>query len=75
MAVVADRAFTTRVTLQRIEKGDPGVSIGIYAATLQALGLLDGLADVADSSRDPVGQALATARLPERIRIRRRKAS
>lgn len=75
MAVIADRAFTTRVTLQRIEKGDSAVSIGIYASVLQALGLLDGLADVADLSRDPVGQALATAQLPERTRIRRAKAS
>ena len=46
--VVAGRAFTSRTTLQRIEAGDPGVGIGIYAATLQAHGLLDGLADLAD---------------------------
>jgi hypothetical protein len=43
-SVPADRAFTSsRSTLQRIQAGDPGVGIGIYAATLQALGLLDGL--------------------------------
>jgi hypothetical protein len=71
MAVVADRAFTSRTTLQRIEAGDPGVGIGIYAATLQALGLLDGLADVADLSRDKVGQALAASELPKRARQRR----
>jgi hypothetical protein len=29
--------------LRRIEEGDAGVGIGIYAAVLQALGLLDGL--------------------------------
>src|SRR5690348_11017416 len=75
MSVVADRAFTTRVTLQRIEKGDPGVSIGIYAAVLQALGLLEGLADLADLSRDSVGQALATAELPNRTRLPRPKSS
>lgn len=75
MAVVADRAFTTRVTLQRIEKGDPAVSIGIYAAALQALGLLDGIADLADLSRDPLGQALLTAQLPERTRIKPAKPS
>lgn len=75
MSVVADRAFTTRVTLQRIEKGDPAVSIGIYAAVLQALGLLEGLGDLADLSRDSVGQALTTAALPERARIRRDKPS
>ena len=44
MAVVAERAFTSRSTLQRVEAGDTAVSVGIYAAVLQALGLLDGLA-------------------------------
>ena len=43
MAVVAQRAFTSRSTLQRVEAGDTNVSIGIYAGVLQALGLLDGL--------------------------------
>lgn len=37
MAVVAERAFTSRSTLQRIEAGDTNVSIGIYAGVLQAL--------------------------------------
>jgi hypothetical protein len=72
MGVVADRAFTSRSTLQRIEAGDPGVGIGIYAATLQALGLLDGLADLADLTRDSVGQALAATELPERARPKRK---
>ncbi len=71
MSVLADRAFTSRSTLQRIEAGDPGVGIGIYAAVLQALGLLDELAAVADVSRDSVGQSLATADLPIRARPRR----
>jgi hypothetical protein len=71
MAVVADRAFTSRSTLQRIEAGDPAVGIGIYAATLQALGLLDGLADIADLTRDSVGQTLMASELPERARLKR----
>jgi hypothetical protein len=71
MAVVADRAFTSRPTLQRVEAGDASVGIGIYAAVLQALGLLDGLGEIADISRDTVGQALATAELPARVHIRR----
>jgi hypothetical protein len=69
MAVVADRAFTSRATLQRIESGDPGVSIGIYAAVLQALGLLKGLDQLADPSQDEVGQALSSAELPKRVRM------
>ena len=71
MAVVAERAFTSRSTLQRVEAGDANVSIGIYAATLQALGLLDGLGEIADISRDSVGQALASAELPKRVRLKR----
>lgn len=71
MSVVAERAFTSRSTLQRIEAGDASVGIGIYAAVLQALGLLDGLGDLADFRGDTVGQALTTAALPARARIRR----
>ena len=71
MGVVAERAFTSRSTLQRIEAGDPGVGIGIYAAVLQALGLLDELAAVADVARDAVGQSLASADLPIRARLKR----
>ncbi len=29
MGVIAERAFTSRSTLQRIEAGDPGVGMGI----------------------------------------------
>ena len=70
MAVVADRAFTSRATLQRIEEGDAAVSVGIYAAVLQALGLLDGLGKLADPSVDTVGQAMADEALPRRVRLK-----
>jgi hypothetical protein len=77
MAVVANRAFTTRPTLQRVEAGNTNVSIGIYAAVLQALGLLGGLGEIADIRRDAVGQELASANLPKRVHLPRvpRKAS
>jgi hypothetical protein len=71
MAVVAERAFTSRSTLQRVEAGDTSVGIGIYAAVLQALGLLEGLGQVADIGHDKVGQELASAALPRRIHIKR----
>lgn len=69
--VVADRAFTSRPSLQRVERGDPAVSIGIYAAVLQALGLLDGLGQLADPSLDSGGLAMANEKLPRRVRLRR----
>jgi transcriptional regulator with XRE-family HTH domain len=71
MSLVAERAFTSRTTLQRIEEGDPAVSAGIYAAVLQALGLLDNLAKVADPAQDAVGQAMVSAELPKRVRWRK----
>ncbi len=70
--VVATRAFTSRPTLHRVEQGDAGVSIGIYAAVLQALGFLERLDQLADPSRDSTGLALAAEALPQRIRLRRR---
>lgn len=75
MAVVAGRAFTSRSTLQKIEAGDTNVSIGIYAGVLQALGLLDGLSQIANISNDSVGQALASADLPKRVRLKRASGS
>ena len=71
MAVVAERAFTSRSTLQRVEAGDAHVGMGIYAAVLQALGLLDGLGEIANISHDSVGQTLASAELPKRVRLKR----
>jgi transcriptional regulator with XRE-family HTH domain len=73
--VVAERAFTSRPTLQRIEAGDDGVGIGIYAAVLHALGLLDGLSGLADPARDVVGQQLSADSLPKRVRLRRAKSA
>jgi transcriptional regulator with XRE-family HTH domain len=73
--IVAERAFTTRPTLQKIERGDDGVVIGIYASVLNALGLIDHLAQLADPSVDAVGQQLATDALPVRVRRRTPKAA
>ncbi|QND17617.1 helix-turn-helix domain-containing protein (plasmid) [Rhizobium leguminosarum bv. trifolii] len=75
MAVVAERAFTSRSTLQKIEAGDSNVSIGIYAGVLQALGLLEGLSQVADISNDSVGQLLASAELPKHAHPKRSPGS
>jgi len=73
MAIMAERASVSRPTLSRVEKGDPGVSIGIYARVLFVLGLAERLGEVADVRSDEVGLALEEERLPLRIRHRRRR--
>ena len=70
-ALMAERAFISRSTLVRVEKGDPGVSLRIYASVLFVLGMADRLGDLADVARDPVGLSLEEERLPRRIRAAR----
>ena len=71
--VLAARASISRVSLNHVERGDTGVSMGIYAAVLMCLGMVDRLADLADPRHDAVGMALAEEELPVRIRLPRRK--
>ena len=66
--IMAARAFITRTTLLKVERGDPGVSLGIYATVLFILGLTPRLADLADVRADDVGLQLEEERLPKRIR-------
>ena len=73
VAILAQRASISRMTLNKIEKGDPGVSAGAYATVLFSLGMADRLADVADPRHDAVGRDLEEERLPERIRLSRRQ--
>lgn len=75
MRVIAERAGISRPTLQRVERGDPGVGAGIYASVLHALGLLDDLDVVADPLRDEVGQARSDAATSRRARLPREGSS
>ena len=69
---MAERAFISRNTLAKLEKGDPSVSIGIYASVLSLLGLVDRLGQVADRSEDEIGLDLDEDNLPKRIHLKRR---
>ena len=73
VAILAERASISRTTLNKAEKGEPGVSLGTYATILFALGMVDRLADVADPRHDAVGRELEEEHLPERIRLSRRQ--
>lgn len=68
MALLAERALVSVSTLRRVERGDPAVSMGIYATVLFVLGLADGLAALADLTKDELGRSLDEERLPKRVR-------
>lgn len=70
--LMADRALVGRNTITRLERGDPGVSIGIYTTVLFVLGMADRLAVLAALSTDTVGLAQAEARAPKRVRGRQK---
>ncbi len=50
--LVAERAGISRASLWKVESGNPGVAIGIYAAVLHALGNMD--KDLALVAKDDV---------------------
>lgn len=70
---MAERASISRVTLRKVEKGDPGVSMGIYARVLFVLGMAERLGELADVRSDTVGLELEEERLPKRVRPTRRR--
>lgn len=66
--LMAERIGITRVTLSKIEKGDPTTSIQSYALALHVLGKLDEVAQIMDRSNDLLGLDLMEQGLPKRIR-------
>ena len=66
--LMAARAMITRTTLSKVEKGDAGVSMGIYATVLFILGMSARLGELADVREDSVGLQLEEEQLPKRIR-------
>lgn len=66
--LMAERAFISRTTLGKVERGDPSVSLGVYATILFILGLSDRLSGLAEPSTDSRGLQLEEERLPQRIR-------
>jgi hypothetical protein len=53
MAIAAQRASISKPTLIKVERGDPGVSIGSYATVLFVMGVADRLSDLVDPKNDP----------------------
>lgn len=70
---MAERAFVSRSTYSKIEKGDPTVSIGAYVTVLAILGLAEGVGELADRKADELGLDMDEERLPQRIVPRKRR--
>jgi len=70
---MAERAFISRKTLHKLERGDPTVSIGIYATVLSILNLIEKLGDVAERSTDDLGLDIEEDNLPGKIKLRSRR--
>lgn len=73
--LMAERASICRTTLNKIETGEPGVSLGNYATVLFVLGLSERLGEVADIRSDTVGLELEEENLPQRIRRSKKDAA
>jgi transcriptional regulator with XRE-family HTH domain len=61
MAHAAGRAAISRSTLHKVERGDPGVGLGVYATVLADYGLVERLECLVDARWEE-------SRLPRRIR-------
>ena len=75
MALMAERLSITRVTLRKLENGDPSVSLGTFMLALHAFEMLDQVTALTDRSQDKHGLDLDAERLPQRVRTPRRSAS
>jgi len=71
METVCSRANISRPTLNKVEKGDPSVSFGIYVQVLRVLGMVEDLSFIA--KEDVLGRRLQDESLPQRKRAPRKK--
>ena len=67
-AMMSERLGVAKSTYVRVEKGDPTVSMGVYAMALFVLGFGDAFIDLVDASRDREGLLLDAQRVPKRVR-------
>lgn len=72
---LADGASVNVATVRRLEKGDPGISIGTLAMVLLTLGEQGRLAELLDVSKDGIGLTLSVNALPQRVRTGRKRSS
>jgi transcriptional regulator with XRE-family HTH domain len=69
--LLAQRMMVSLDTVQRLERGDAGVSLGVVATALWALGLIDRVTVLASPDQDTVGKSEEFKRLPKQARAPR----
>jgi transcriptional regulator with XRE-family HTH domain len=67
MEDMAARMFVNRKTLSRLENGEAGISLAVFAAALWVLGLEKDLLEMASPEHDTVGIFRERQRLPKRV--------
>lgn len=72
-ADIASRSGVSLPTYRKIERGDPTVSLSVFATTLWVMGLFDNLKDALQPENDKLAANLETERLPQRARRSRAK--
>ena len=65
--MMCERIGVSRATWQRMEKGDPSVSLAAYAQALFVLGFGTPFAELIDQRVDEQGLLLDVERLPARV--------
>jgi len=71
VSMMAERLSVAKSTYLRVEKGDPTVSLGVYAMVLFVLGFAQALGNLVDPSKDEQGLLLDAERLPKRVRVKK----
>ena len=66
-AMMCERVGVSKATWQKMERGDPTVSLGAYAQALFVLGFGAPLNDLIDQRKDERGLLLSAQRLPKRV--------
>ena len=67
-SLMAERMMVNVETVQRLERGYPGVGIGVVASYLWVLGMQNRLKDLVSPAADSAGIAEENRRLPHRVR-------
>ena len=73
LKTLATRMFVDEKTLRRLEKGDPGVSLGVLATALFCLSMEEDLDKLASQETDKVGNMLDHQRYEDIQRVRETK--